>query len=150
MPTNEIIKPISLDIQEIMNLLPHRYPFLLVDRITECVPGKYVKGYKNVTFNEPFFTGHFPDKPVMPGVLMVEALAQISAGILLTLPQYKGKLALFAAIDGVRFKRVVVPGDRLDMHCEMVKLKGTICKTSCKAEVDGQLAVTAELMCSIQ
>ena len=81
---------------------------------------------------------------------MVEALAQISAGILLTLPQYKGKLALFASIEGVRFKRLVTPGDRLDMYCEMVKLKGSICKTACKAEVDGQLAVTAELMCSIQ
>lgn len=149
MSTTEEVKPMSMDIIEIMNLIPHRYQFLLVDRITECVPGKYVKGYKNITMNEAQFMGHFPNRPIMPGVLMVEALAQISAGIVMTLPEYKGKLALFAGIDGVRFKRMVVPGDKLDLYSEVTKLKGPIVKTQCKAEVDGQLVLEAELMCSI-
>lgn len=150
MSTNEEIKPMTMDIKEIMSLIPHRYPFLLVDRILECVPGKYVKGYKNVSFNEDFFNGHFPNNPIMPGVLMVEALAQLSSGILMTLPEYKGKLALFAGIDGVRFKRIVVPGDRLDMYSEITKIKGPICKVKCKASVDGQTVTEAELMFSVQ
>lgn len=149
MSTSEELKPKSMDIIEIMNLIPHRYPFLLVDRITECLPGKYVKGYKNITMNEAQFMGHFPNRPIMPGVLMVEALAQLSAGIVMTLPEYKGKLALFAGIDGVRFKKVVTPGDKLDLYSEVTKLKGPIVKTQCRAEVDGQLVLEAELMCSI-
>ncbi|MEI7475520.1 MAG: 3-hydroxyacyl-ACP dehydratase FabZ [bacterium] len=143
-------KPFSMDINEIAKLIPHRYPFLLIDRITECVAGKYVKGYKNVTMNEPFFTGHFPNNPIMPGVLQIEALAQLSSGILMTLPEYKGKLALFAGIDGVRFKRVVIPGDRLDMYVEIVKIKGPIAKAKCSASVDGKLVTEADLMFSIQ
>lgn len=142
--------PLTLDIMEIMKLLPHRYPFLLVDRITECVPGKYVKGYKNVTMNENFFQGHFPENPIMPGVLQVEALAQLSAGILLTVPEYKGKLALFAGIDGVRFKRIVRPGDRLDMYSEIIKLKGPVAKAKVRAEVDSKLVLEGEFMVSIQ
>lgn len=142
--------PLKMDIMEIMKLIPHRYPFLLVDRITECVPGKYVKGYKNITMNEALFQGHFPGNPIFPGVLMVEALAQISAGMVMTMPEYAGKLALFAGIDGVRFKRVVRPGDRLEFHSEIIKLKGPIAKTKCKATVDGELAVEAELMCAMQ
>ena len=142
--------PLKMDIMEIMKLIPHRYPFLLVDRITECVPGKYVKGFKNITMNEALFQGHFPGNPIFPGVLMVEALAQISAGMVMTMPQYAGKLALFAGIDGVRFKRVVRPGDRLEFHSEIIKLKGPIAKTKCTATVDGELAVEAELMCAIQ
>ena len=93
----------SMDIFEIMDMLPHRYPFLLVDRITECVPGKYCKGYKNLTMNEEFFQGHFPNNPVMPGVLQLEALAQCSAPILLKLPQFQGKLALYAGVENARF-----------------------------------------------
>ena len=142
--------PITLDILEIMKLIPHRYPFLLVDRITECVPGKYVKGYKNVTMNENFFQGHFPENPIMPGVLQVEALAQLSAGILLTIPEYKGKLALFAGIDGIRFKRMVRPGDRLDMYAEIIKIKGPVAKAKIRAEVDSQLVLEGEIMVSIQ
>jgi len=148
--TIEEVKPIQMDVMKIMELIPHRYPFLLVDRIEECVPGKYVKGYKNVTVNEDFFNGHFPNNPIMPGVLMVEALAQLSSGILMTLPEYKGKLALFAGIDGVRFKRIVRPGDRLDLYSESVKLKGPICKAKCRASVNGETVTEAELMFSIQ
>ena len=141
---------LTFDIMQIMELIPHRYPFLLVDRITECVPGKYVKGYKNITMNEALFEGHFPGNPIFPGVLQVEALAQISAGSVMTMPQYKGKLALFAGIDGVRFKRIVRPGDRLDFHSEIIKMKGPIIKTKCTAMVDGELACEAELMCAVQ
>ena len=108
-------KPLSMDVMEIMEMIPHRYPFLLVDRITEYVPGKYSKGYKNLTANEMFFNGHFPNNPVMPGVLQIEAMAQTAAPILLSMEQYKGKLALFAAVDKVRFKNIVRPGDRLEM-----------------------------------
>lgn len=147
---SETQAPLKMDIMEIMKLIPHRYPFLLVDRITECVPGQYVKGYKNITMNEALFQGHFPGNPIFPGVLMVEALAQISAGMVMTMPEYAGKLALFAGIDGVRFKRVVRPGDRLEFYSEIVKLKGPIAKTKCKATVDGELAAEAELMCAMQ
>jgi 3-hydroxyacyl-[acyl-carrier-protein] dehydratase len=148
--TTEEVKPIQMDVMKIMELIPHRYPFLLVDRIEECVPGKYVKGYKNVTVNEDFFNGHFPNNPIMPGVLMVEALAQLSSGILMTLPEYKGKLALFAGIDGVRFKRIVRPGDRLDLYSEIVKLKGPVCKAKCRASVNDETVTEAELMFSIR
>jgi len=144
------VKPITLDVMEIMELIPHRYPFLLVDRITECVPGKYVKGYKNVTINEEFFNGHFPGNPIMPGVLQIEALAQLSCAILMTLPEYKGKLGVFAKIDGVRFKKMVRPGDRLEMYSEIEKLKGPIGKCKCYGEVDGKQVIEAELTVAIQ
>ena len=140
---------VSYDIMEIMKMIPHRYPFLLVDRITECVPGEYCKGYKNVTMNEQFFCGHFPENPIMPGVLQIEAMAQLSAGILMNMPEYKGKLALFAGIEGARFKNVVRPGDRLDMESRIIKRKGPIVKTEAKAFVDGKLTVSAELTFSI-
>ncbi len=139
----------SYDILEIMKMIPHRYPFLLIDRITECVEGEYCKGYKNVTMNEQFFCGHFPENPIMPGVLQIEAMAQLSAGILMTMPEYKGKLALFAGIDGARFKNVVRPGDRLDMESKILKRKGPIVKTEVKGFVDGKLTVSAELTFSI-
>lgn len=136
---------ISLDAIEIMNMIPHRYPFLLVDRITECVPGKYAKGYKNVSMNEDFFNGHFPGNPIMPGVLQLEAMAQCSAPILLTLDQFKGKLALFAAMENVRFKNIVRPGDRFDMEIELVKLKGPIGKSHAIGYVDGKVVVEADM-----
>ncbi len=136
---------LSFDIQGIMDMLPHRYPFLLVDRITECVPGKYAKGYKNLTMNEEFFQGHFPGNPVMPGVLQIEAMAQCSAPILLTLPECHGKLALFASMENVRFKNIVRPGDRLDMHLELLKFKGPIGKLHGVGSVNGQDVVEADI-----
>lgn len=139
----------TYDIMEIMKMIPHRYPFLLVDRITECVEGEYCKGYKNVTMNEEFFCGHFPNNPIMPGVLQIEAMAQLSAGILMTMPEYQGKLALFAGIDGARFKNVVRPGDRLEMESRILKKKGPIVKAEVKGFVDGKLTVSAELTFSI-
>ena len=139
----------ELNSNQIQEIIPHRYPFLLVDRITECVPGEYCKGYKNVTMNEEFFCGHFPNNPIMPGVLQIEAMAQLSAGILMTLPEYQGKLALFAGIDGARFKNVVRPGDRLDMESHITKRKGPIVKCEVKGFVDGKLTVSAELTFSI-
>jgi len=135
----------SFDINEIMEMIPHRYPFLLVDSITECVPGKYAKGYKNLTINESFFQGHFPGNPIMPGVLQLEALAQCSAPILLKLDEYKGKLALFAAVDNVRFKNIVRPGDRFDMEIELLKLKGPISKSHAIGYVDGKVVVEADM-----
>ena len=140
---------LSFDVMEIMDMIPHRYPFLLVDRITECVPGKYCKGYKNLTMNEEFFQGHFPNNPVMPGVLQLEAMAQCSAPILCTLPEYKGKLTLFAGVDNVRFKNIVRPGDRLDMLIEMTKVKGPIVKAHGKAFVGDKLAVEADMIFSM-
>jgi 3-hydroxyacyl-[acyl-carrier-protein] dehydratase len=141
---------LTFDILGIMKLLPHRYPFLLVDRITECIPAKSIKGYKNITMNEDLFNGHFPNNPIFPGVLQVEALAQISACTLLCKPEYAGKLVLFAGIDNVKFKRVVRPGDRLDFEVEVTKIKGPFGKTKCVAKVDGEVACEAELMCALQ
>ena len=115
-------KILTFDTMQIMEMLPHRYPFLLVDRITDCVSGKYAKGYKNLTMNEPFFQGHFPNNPIMPGVLQLEAMAQCSAPVLMTMPEYAGKLTLYAGVDGVRFKNIVRPGDRLDMEVQLTKV----------------------------
>ena len=136
---------VKMDIMQIMEMLPHRYPFLLVDRITECIPGKYSKGYKNLTMNEAFFQGHFPNNPIMPGVLQLEALAQCSAPVLLSLPENKGKLALYAGVDGVRFKNIVRPGDRFDMEVELTKVKGPICKAHGIGRVDGKVCVEADM-----
>lgn len=141
---------LSMDINEIMKMIPHRYPFLLVDKITECVPGKYSKGYKNITINEQFFQGHFPGNPIMPGVLQLEALAQCSAPILMKLPQFKDKLALFASIDNVRFKNIVRPGDRLDMEVELLKLKGPIGKTHAIGRVNGNIVVEADMTAAMK
>lgn len=136
---------LSFDTMEIMEMIPHRYPFLLVDRITECVPGKYSKGYKNLTMNEEFFQGHFPRNPIMPGVLQLEAMAQCAAPILLTMDAYKDKLTLFAAMENIRFKNIVRPGDRLDMDVQLVKLKGPIGKVHAIGSVDGKIVVEADL-----
>ena len=136
-----------LDIREILDSLPHRYPFLLVDRVLEIVPGRRIVAIKNVTFNEPFFQGHFPGAPVMPGVLIIEALAQ--AGAVLMLHDYaerKGKLVYFAGIDEARFRRVVGPGDRLHLTMEVVKLRSRTCKMKGVAEVEGEVAAEAEIL----
>lgn len=133
----------TIDIQKI---LPHRYPFLLVDRVTELEAGRYAKGYKNLSNNEEFFNGHFPGNPIMPGVLQVEALAQLGAVAVLSLEEYKDKLAVFAGIDSVRFKRQVVPGDRLDMEVEITQLRRGIGKGKAKAFVDGELCVEGEIL----
>lgn len=135
-----------LDINEIKKIIPHRYPFLLVDRILEVEVGKRAVGYKNVTANEQFFNGHFPDYPVMPGVLIVEALAQVGAVAMLKLPDNQGRLAFFAGIDNCRFKRQVVPGDQLRLEVEMTRVKGKIGKGKGIATVDGELVCELEMM----
>jgi beta-hydroxyacyl-ACP dehydratase FabZ len=138
-----------LDINEIRAILPHRYPFLLVDRIVEMEPERVV-GIKNVTFNEPFFMGHFPDFPVMPGVLIVEAMAQ-TAGVLVlkSMPDRENKLVLLVAIDFARFRKPVVPGDTLRMEMTIVKRKASVAKIAGKATVDGQLVAEVEVMCKL-
>lgn len=148
--TQTQVEPISLDITQIMDMIPHRYPFLLVDRITECVPMQYSKGYKNLTANEMFFNGHFPNNPIMPGVLQIEALAQTAAPIILTKEAYKGKLALFAGVNNVKFKNIVRPGDRFDMEVHIDKVKGPIAKCTGKGFVDGKLCVEAELTIALK
>jgi 3-hydroxyacyl-[acyl-carrier-protein] dehydratase len=143
------LQPSPLDINRIIGILPHRYPFLLVDRVTEHVHDKYIRGYKNVTINEPFFQGHFPGDPIMPGVLQLEALAQLGAILMLQTEKGQGKLMVFAGMDNVRFRRMVIPGDRLDMECELTKFRYPIGKSLCKAYVNGELAVEAELIFSM-
>ncbi len=135
-----------LDINEIKKIIPHRYPFLLVDRILEVEDGKRAVGYKNITANEEFFNGHFPEYPVMPGVLIVEALAQVGAVAMLKLPDNQGRLAFFAGIDNCRFKRQVVPGDQLRLEVEMTRVKGKIGKGKGIATVDGELVCETEIM----
>jgi 3-hydroxyacyl-[acyl-carrier-protein] dehydratase len=139
----------GMDAREIMRVLPHRYPFLLVDRILEIEPGKRIVGLKNVTANEPHFTGHFPERPIMPGVLIVEAMAQVGAVLMLQQPQFRDKLALFAGIDGCRFRRVVSPGDQLRIEVEVLKFRGAFGKVAARATVDGQLVTEGELLFSI-
>ncbi|KAB7707449.1 3-hydroxyacyl-ACP dehydratase FabZ [Bacillus aerolatus] len=134
-----------LDIQQIKEIIPHRYPFLLIDQILELEEGKKAVGIKNVTANEEFFNGHFPDYPVMPGVLIVEALAQVGAVAMLIKEENRGKLAFFAGIDGCRFKRQVVPGDQLRLEVEMTRLRGPVGKGKAVATVNGELACEAEI-----
>ena len=131
---------------EIRDLIPHRYPFLLVDRIEELEPGVRAVGIKNVTQNEPFFQGHFPDYPVMPGVLIIEAMAQVGAVGVMAGGEHKEKLALFAGIDGVRFRRQVLPGDVLRMEVGIERLKGRVGRGRGRATVDGERVCEAELM----
>lgn len=138
-----------LDIDEVKKIIPHRYPFLLIDGILELEAGKRAVGIKNVSANEEFFQGHFPQKAVMPGVLIVEALAQVGACAILSLEENKGKVALFAGIDKMRFKRQVIPGDQLRLEVELTKIKGSVGKGSAKATVDGEIAACGELMFAI-
>ena len=140
-----------LDIHEVLKYLPHRYPFLLIDRVIDFVPGESLVGLKNVTFNEPFFPGHFPHHPVMPGVLILEALAQ-ATGILAFKSTNKvpdnGSLYYFAGIDKARFKKPVSPGDQLILEVSVIREKRGIWKFDCEAKVDGELAASAVLMCA--
>lgn len=140
----------TMDIQNILNILPHRYPFLLVDRVIECVSNSHIKAYKNVSINEPFFQGHFPGIPIMPGVLILEALAQ--AGGLLALSDMKdisNKIFLFTGLDNVKFRKQVVPGDRLDLECSNMRMKLQLCKMDAKAYVDGKLACEAQITAAV-
>lgn len=144
-PTTAILR-----LEEIQKLLPHRYPFALVDRIIEYVPGKRAVGLKNVTFNEPHFQGHFPGRPMMPGVMIVEAMAQVGGIVLIQLPEVEGGLFVFAGIDKVRFRRPVVPGDQLIMTTELISIKRRrFGKMQARAVVDGQRVAEGELLFSL-
>lgn len=144
-------EPLSFNIDRIQQLLPHRYPFLLVDRVVEIEPMKRLVSIKNVTMNEPFFTGHFPGVPVMPGVLVIEAMAQTGALLLLHHDDgsMRDKYMVLAGVDGARFRRLVVPGDQLRMEIEVVSVRSRYCKVQARATVDGQLAAEAELLSMI-
>lgn len=138
-----------LTTKEIMEIIPHRQPFLLIDTIEELEPGKRAVGKKCVSYNEPYFAGHFPQEPVMPGVLIVEALAQVGAVAILSCEEFKGKTAYFGGIKSAKFKQKVVPGDVLTLELEIIKQKGPIGVGSAKATVDGKTAVVAELTFAI-
>ena len=139
-----------LGINEIKEIIPHRAPFLLLDKAEEIEPGKKAVAYKNVTFNEPFFQGHFPDEPVMPGVLIIEALAQTGALAILSLDELKGRIAFFGGIKSARFKRKVVPGDQLRLEIEITERRGPIGVGKAIATVDGETAVVCELTFVVQ
>jgi len=139
-----------MEIEEIKQIIPHRYPFLLVDKVIEVEEGKRVVAIKNVSINEPFFQGHFPDYPVMPGVLIIEAMAQVGAIAMLGKEENKGKIGFLAGVDKCRFKRQVKPGDQLKLEVEITRLKGAIGKGKGRATVDGEVACEAEIMFAIQ
>jgi beta-hydroxyacyl-ACP dehydratase FabZ len=139
-----------MDINEIMSVLQHRYPFLLVDRILELEPGQRAVGLKNVTVNEAFFSGHFPGNPIMPGVLIVEAMAQVGGVLLLATTGNKGKLAFFAGIDKVRFRRPVMPGDQLITEVTLLKTKGDIGRVAVVGRVDGQVVAEGEYLFALR
>jgi beta-hydroxyacyl-ACP dehydratase FabZ len=137
----------TLEIQDIQNLLPHRYPILLVDRILDFEPGKWIRGMKNISIGDPVFMGHFPQKPIFPGVLIIEAMAQTGGCLMLhDMADRKNKLIYFMAIDKVKFRKPVVPGDQLVMDLEVISVKGRICKLRGVASVDNQKVAEAELM----
>lgn len=140
-----------MEVTDIMRFLPHRYPFLLVDRVVACEPGKWLRAIKNISYNEPQFTGHFPHQPIFPGVLIIEAMAQ-ATGLLAsqTAPEVlgEGKVYYLVGVDKVRFKRPVVPGDQLTLIAEYVRHKRNIWSFACRAEVDGEFVASAEIMCA--
>lgn len=134
-----------LNTKQIMDIIPHRHPFLLIDTIEELKPGEMAVGYKSVTYNEPYFAGHFPDEPVMPGVLQIEACAQVGAVAILSLPEMRHKTAYFGAVNNAKFKRKVVPGDRLRLECQIIRRKGPVGIGKAVATVEGEVALEAEL-----
>jgi beta-hydroxyacyl-ACP dehydratase FabZ len=141
---------VEIGIAEILKILPHRYPFLLVDRILELEKGKRIVGIKNVTFNEEFFQGHFPGNPVMPGVLIVEAMAQVAAiGLMGVVPEHERKLLYLSAVDRCKFRRPVLPGDQLRIEAEIVNLKTRVCKCKAVATVNGAVCAEAELLSTL-
>lgn len=137
------------DSNQIAEILPHRYPFALVDRIVDGEPGQWARGVKCVTVNEPFFQGHFPGKHVMPGVLLIEAMAQVGAVAALALPENRGKLAFLGRVRDARFKRQVIPGDVVELECRLVRQRGSVGVGECAARVDGEIAASAELTFAI-
>ena len=138
------------DIVAIKRMIPHRYPFLLIDRVVNIEVNRYAVGLKNVTINEPHFEGHFPVLPVMPGVLIVEAMAQTGAVAVLSEEENRGRLALFAGIDGVRFKRIVEPGDELELSCDLERVRGPIGRGKASARVGGELAARGTLTFAVE
>lgn len=140
----------TLDSNQIQQVLPHRFPFQLVDRITACQPGQWAEGRKCVSVNEPFFCGHFPQKHVMPGVLILEALAQVGAVAVLSMEENRGKIVLFGGVRRARFKRQVTPGDVLELRCELIARKGPVGIGKAVATVDGKTACTAELTFAVE
>ncbi len=138
-----------IDIEEITKILPHRYPFLLIDRIVEFEKGKMARGIKNVTINEPFFQGHFPSHPIMPGVLIIEAMAQVGGVLVLRSMGISNRLLYFVGIDGARFRNPVFPGDTLEIVCEIKKIRGTMCIFEGNAYVGQKHAAEAELMATV-
>lgn len=146
--TNAKQKPITMDTQELMRTLPHRYPFLLVDRITEWVAGEKAVGYKNITVNEPYFTGHFPDRPIMPGVLIVEAIAQVAAT--LAMRGNPGLQVFLLGVDDFRVRTPVVPGDKMELEAVVLKVKGVFWRFKGTARVDGKEVAGGEFLAAVQ
>ena len=140
----------QLDSNQIARILPHRYPFALVDRIVVGEEGQWARGFKCVSVNEQFFCGHFPQEHIMPGVLILEAMAQVGAVALLSLPENRGKIVLFGGVKNARFKRKVTPGDVLEMTCTLTRRRGPVGIGSCEATVNGEIACTAELIFAVQ
>ena len=134
------------DINQIKTMLPHRYPFLLVDRVLELIPKQRLVALKNVTMNENFFTGHFPERPVMPGVLIIESMAQAAGLVMLSEDEHKGKIPYFTGIDNARFRKTIVPGDQIIIEVDVIRLKGNVGRVKAVAKVDNQIATEAELM----
>lgn len=139
----------ELNSNQIAEILPHRYPFALVDRVTDYEPGQWARGIKCVSASEQFFCGHFPQQHIMPGVLILEALAQVGAIAILSLPENKGKIALFGGVKNARFKRKVIPGDVLEMECVLTKRRGPVGIGQCEARVNGEIACAAELIFAV-
>lgn len=146
----EIKNLLRLEINEILKLLPHRYPFLLVDRVVELEPEKRIVGIKNVTINEPFFMGHFPQNPIMPGVLLIEAMAQVGAILILSKPENQGKILYLVGVDNARFRRPVVPGDQMRIEMVVTSLRSVIGKASGKVWINDAIAAEAEITFALQ